>query len=210
VALERIHPNRDHLMPNQSAVLLTERDRAEIARLWTRKLDQDARGLPQQDRHRNLEPPSAEFLCALAAGINARRILEIGGSSGLSTIALAAAARYTDGRVTSIELEPVRQAEANANLSRLSLAPYVEFLLADAATIIPHQAHVELAFIDCEKEDYIRFFDMLQMAPGGIVVADNIISHALTDYVAHVRGRSDVESITLPIGKGLEVSRWKT
>jgi len=190
--------------------LLSAQDQAEIARLWTKKLDQDARGLPQQDRHRNLEPPSAEFLCALAAGVTAKRILEIGGSSGLSTIALAAAARQTNGRVVSIELEPTRQAEAINNLTRLGLAQYVEFVLSDAANVIPQQASIDLAFIDCEKEDYIRFFDMLRMAPGGIVVADNILSHNLTDYVAHVRKRPDVESITLPIGKGLEVSRLTT
>ena len=190
--------------------LLTAQDRDEIARLWTRKLDQDARGLPQQDRHRNLEPPSAEFLCALAAGVNAYRILEIGGSSGLSTIALAAAARFTKGRVVSIEMEPLRQAEAKNSIAKLGLAPYVEFVLADAASIIPEQTAIDLAFIDCEKEDYTRFFDMLRMASGGIIVADNILSHNLTDYVAHVRKRPDVESITLPIGKGLEVSRLTT
>ena len=61
--------------------------------------------------------------------------------------------------------------------------------------------------MDCEKDDYIRFFDMLPMRSGGIVVADNIISHSLSDYVAHVRARPGAESITLPIGKGLEVTR---
>ena len=197
-------------MSEHALALLTAQDRAEIDRLWTKKLDQDARGLPQQDRHRNLEPPSAEFLCALAAGVNAKRILEIGGSSGLSTIALAAAARHTNGRVISVELEPMRQAEAKNNISKLGLAQFVDFVLADAETVIPNQRSIDLALIDCEKEDYIRFFDMLCMAPGGIIVADNIISHSLTDYVAHVRSRPEMESITLPIGKGLEVSRLKT
>lgn len=196
-------------MNNHAHALLTDKDRAEISRLWTKKLDQDARGLPQQDRHRNLEPPSAEFLCALAVGANARRILEIGGSSGLSTIALAAAARRTNGRVISIEIEPARQAEAKNCISQLGLAQYVEFVLEDASSVIPHQPDIDLALIDCEKEDYIRFFEMLRMAPGGIVVADNIISHTLTDYVAHIRSRPEVESVTLPIGKGLEVSRYK-
>ena len=48
---------------------------------------------------------------------------------------------------------------------------------------------------------------MLPMRGGGIVVADNIISHSLSGYVGHVRGRAGVESITLAIGKGLEVTR---
>ena len=136
------------------------------------------------------------------------RMLEIGGSSGLSTIALATAARHTGGRLVSIEVEHVRQAEARETLSRLKLDQHVEFVLADAATILHRHTDLDFALIDCEKEDYIRFFDLLGMRHCGIVLADNIISHGLTDYVAHVRSRPDVESITLPIGKGLELTRF--
>jgi predicted O-methyltransferase YrrM len=187
--------------------MLGRAEREEIARLWNRKLEQDRAGLPQVQRHRNLEPPSAEFLAALAAGVGAKKILEIGGSSGISTIALASAARETGGRLVSIELEGNRQAEARETLARLQLDAIVEFVLADAADVLHRQVELELALIDCEKEDYIRFFDMLPMRSGGIVVADNILSHSLSDYVKHVRSRSGVESITLSIGKGLEVTR---
>src|SRR5580704_12626152 len=136
--------------------MLTTEERAEIDRLWTRKLEQDAQGLPQPDRHRNLEPPSAEFIHALAAGIEAKRILEIGGSSGISTIALAAAARQSGGRLVSIEREPVRQQDAQETLLKLDLAQYVDFILADAETVIPRQTDLDFALIDSEKEDYIR------------------------------------------------------
>jgi len=92
--------------------MLRTEERAEIDRLWARKLEQDSQGLPQAERHRNLEPPSAEFIHALAGGTQAKRILEIGGSSGISTIALAAAARQNGGRLVSIEKEPLRQRDA--------------------------------------------------------------------------------------------------
>ncbi len=176
-------------------------------RLWERKLDQDARKLPKPERHRNLEPGAAELLCALAAGIRAKRMVEVGGSSGISTIALAVAACATGGRLTSIEIEPLRQAESKETLAALGLADHVDYRLADAALVLPSLADLDLALIDCEKDDYIRFFDMLRLVPGAVVVADNILSHGLTDYVAHVRRRADIESITLPVGKGLEVSR---
>ena len=186
--------------------MLNQAERAAIVRLWQRKLDQDAKGLPQSERHRNLEPPSAEFLCALAAGVGAKSIVEIGGSSGISTIALAAAARETGGRVTSIEIEPRRQAESRETLRSLNLDKFVDYICEDAANVLPRLGEPDLALIDCEKEDYIRFFDILRVAPGGVVVADNILSHSLHDYVAHVRSRPRVESITLAIGKGLEVT----
>jgi predicted O-methyltransferase YrrM len=65
---------------------------------------------------------------------------------------------------------------------------------------------MDFVLIDCEKDDYIRFFEFLKLNPGATIVADNILSHGLTDYVSHVRSRH-LESITLPIGKGLELSR---
>jgi len=188
--------------------VLKEREREAIAALWAEKLAQDARGLPQQERRRNLEPESAEFICALAAGCRARALLEIGGSSGLSTIALAAAARHTAGRLVSIEIEPSRQDEAKRTLSAMELSDSVEFVLADAATVLNRYEGLEFVLIDCEKDDYIRFAGMLRLAPGAVVVADNILSHGLWDYVRHIRSRAGVESVTLPIGKGLEVSRF--
>jgi predicted O-methyltransferase YrrM len=188
--------------------VLNQRERAAIAALWAEKLAEDAQGLTRQQRHRNLEPESAEFICALAAGCRARTLLEIGGSSGLSTIALAAAARQTAGRVVSIEIEPSRQAEGRRTLSALELSSGVEFVLADAANVLDRYDGLEFVLIDCEKEDYVRFVEMLRLAPGAVVVADNILSHGLWDYVRHVRSRTGVESLTLPIGKGLEVSRF--
>ena len=115
--------------------------------------------------------------------------------------------KETGGKVVSIEIEPARQAESKEILARLDLARFVDYRLADAAEVLPSLPAQDLALIDCEKDDYIRFFEMLRMAPSGIVVADNIVSHGLTDYVAHVRAKKGVESITLHVGKGLEITR---
>jgi len=188
--------------------LLTPTEREAIASLWSEKLSQDARGLPKSERHRNLEPASAEFICALAGGCGTRRLLEIGGSSGLSTIALAAAARSTGGRLISIEIEPSRQELARWRLKELGLAGHVEFVLADAGRVLGHHEALEFVLIDCEKDDYERFLGLLRLSSGAVVVADNIVSHDLHQYVTAVRAYPGVESVTLPIGKGLEVSRF--
>ena len=188
--------------------MLGERERAAIRRLWERKLEQEAQGLSPAERHRNLEPPSAEFLCALASGVGAKNMVEIGGSSGISTIALAAAAREAGGHLTSIEVVRARQLESRESLRRLGLERFVHFICDDAGSVLPSLGEVDLAFLDCEKEDYVRFFDMLRIAPGGFVLADNIISHSLSAYVEHVRKAPGVESVTLAIGKGLELTRF--
>lgn len=187
--------------------MLNEHQRTEIQRLWTRKVEQDNANVPFSERHRNLMPASAEFLCTLAAGIEARKILEIGGSSGISTIALAAAAHATGGKVISLEIEPIRQAESKQTIARLGLGNFVDFRLGDAAQVLPELIDLEFVLIDCEKDDYVRFFDMLRMHPGGLIVADNILSHQLTAYASHVQSRPGAKSITLPIGQGLEITR---
>lgn len=187
--------------------MLNEHQRAEIQRLWARKVGQDAAGVPFSERHRNLAPASAEFLSVLVSGLGAKKIVEIGGSSGISTIALAAATQQTQGRLISLEIEPARQAESKQTIARLGLGEFVEFHLGDAAETLPHLSDLDFVLIDCEKHDYIRFFDMLRMKPGGIVVADNILSHQRTDYVAHVRSQPGAKSVTLPIGQGLELTR---
>jgi predicted O-methyltransferase YrrM len=107
----------------------------------------------------------------------------------------------------SIEIEPTRQAESRRTLVDLGLADRVDYVVADAGDVLDRYVGLQFVLIDCEKDDYIRFFDRLQLAPGAVVVADNILSHDLTDYVRHVRARPGVESVTLPVGKGLEVSR---
>ncbi len=188
--------------------MLREPERAAIDRLWQRKLSQDAAGLPKSERHRNLEPASAAFLCALALGVGAKRMLEIGGSSGISTIALASAAREVNGTLISIEIDAARQTESRETLRRLNLERFVDYVCGDAIEVLPSVAQMDLVLLDCEKEDYIGFFDMLNVSRGGFVIADNIISHSLNDYVAHVRKTPMVESITFNIGKGLEVTRF--
>jgi predicted O-methyltransferase YrrM len=187
--------------------MLNELERAEIQRLWARKVQQDTAGAPFSERHRNLAPASAEFLSTLISGLGAKKILEIGGSSGISTIALAAAAHHNQGKLISLEIELIRQAESKQTVARLELSEFVDFRLGDAAETLSRLSDLDFVLIDCEKRDYIRFFDMLRMHPGGIVVADNILSHRLTDYVAHVRSQPGAQSVTLPIGEGLELTR---
>ena len=114
------------------------------------------------------------FSAALASGVGAKKIVEIGGSSGISTIALAAAAQQTQGKLISLEIEPRRQAESKQTIARLGLSDFVDFRLGDAAQTLPQLNDLDFVLIDCEKHDYIRFFDMLRIRPGGIVVADNI------------------------------------
>ena len=64
----------------------------------------------------------------------------------------------------------------------------------------------DLVFIDAEKDDYVDHLQTVagRVRPGGRILADNVISHDVSAYQAALRARSDVETVTIPIGRGIE------
>ncbi len=162
-------------------------------------------------RPRSLHPDSARFLSLLAQAAGARAILEIGTSVGFSTVHLALAARETGGHVTTLELLPAKYEAAQANLARGGLAPLVTQHLGDALALLPTlPGPWDLVFLDPEKELYLDAWNLFKdnVQPGGVVVADNLLSHAedLAGYGEAVRADGRYDTLTVPIGLGLELS----
>ncbi len=178
-----------------------------------RAADQQARGEVEDKwlRPRSLHPDSAQFLSLLAKAVHAQAILEIGTSVGFSTIYLALAASETGGHVTTLELLPAKFEAARAHLARGGLSSYVTQHLGDALALLPTlPGPWDLIFLDPEKELYVdawhRFKDHVR--PGGVVVADNLLSHAedLQGYRDAVLADPRYQTVMIPIGLGLEVS----
>ncbi len=84
-----------------------------------------------------LEPASAEFIAALAAGINSHHTLQVG--CGLSTVALAVAAQTTGSCVLSVHHEKDKQKIVQYFLKELGLLEFVEFITEDSASFIAHR-----------------------------------------------------------------------
>lgn len=61
-----------------------------------------------------------------------------------------------------------------------------------------------------QPEQYIELFDLLKLKKGAIVVADNALDDATNDYIRHVRRQPGVESSTLPLSRGIEVTKIVT
>ena len=186
-----------------------------VAALLAAMREDDARARETTDdkwlRPRSLHPDAAEFLHLLARAANAKAILEIGTSVGYSTVHLALAAQETGGHVTTLELLPAKYEAAQVNLARGGLSPYVTQHLGDALELLPMlPGPWDLVFLDPEKELYVdawnRFKDHVR--PGGLVVADNLLSHAedLRGYVEAIHADGRFDTLTVPLGLGLEVS----
>jgi predicted O-methyltransferase YrrM len=171
----------------------------------------DARETERGRRMLNVTPDTGRLLWTLVRSARATRILEVGTSNAYSTIWLADAARDTGGHVVSLERDPGKVRLARANLERAGLAGHVEILEGAAAgTLARLPGPFDLVFLDADRPSYLAYLELVlpRLVPGGLLVADNVVSHRaeLGDYLARVKAHPDLFSVTVPIGKGEEIS----
>lgn len=141
----------------------------------------------------------------------ARRILEIGTSSGYSGLFLADAARANGGKLITCEQSAYKIQLARESFSKAGLSDYVELLEGDALTTVESlEGPFDFVFIDAIKEEYPFYLNMVwpKLRVGGLVVADNMISHKglmLTEiYQGLISFMDDASTVTVPIGTGDE------
>src|SRR5262252_1545362 len=135
--------------------MLDDRSRAVLERLEREDADERERGLPPEQRSRQIEPTTGRFLFALVAPQTDCEVLEIGGSRGYSAIWLAAGVRHLGGRVLSIENDPAKCEAWRRNIADAGLEEWAELIEGDALEVVPAIPDVfDVVFIDAEKEDY--------------------------------------------------------
>jgi caffeoyl-CoA O-methyltransferase len=168
-------------------------------------------GFPAERRSRQVAPTTGRFLFALAAAQAGISVLELGGSRGYSGIWLAAGARLEAGRVVSIEHDPDKCAAWRANIADAGVEEWADLVEGDALEILREvQDTFDLVFLDAEKEDYEALFGLARplLEVGGLVVADNVLSHAdpLAAYSQARQSDETLSSLTLPLDRGLELT----
>ncbi len=157
---------------------------------------------------------TGRVLNILIRSAEARSILELGTSYGYSTLWLAEAARDTGGKVVSLELADYKAQFARQALARAGLGEVVDIQVGTALETLPRlQGPFDFVLIDLWKELYVRCLDLVypKLARGAFVVADNMIfpEVARPDALAYQQRIRQLEfdSISLPIGSGIELSR---
>lgn len=191
--------------------MLDDRIRAVLARLEAEDAAEREQRLPQEVRARQVAPTTGRFLFSLVAPQADCEVLELGGSRGYSTIWLAAGVRHLGGRVLSLESDPTKIDAWRANVEEARLSDWAELLEGDALETLPRVDDVfDVVFIDAEKEDYEQLFQIARekVEPGALVVADNVLSHPdpLAFYSAARQADPTLESVTVPLDRGLELS----
>jgi predicted O-methyltransferase YrrM len=191
--------------------LLDDRVRSVLSRLADEDAAERAQGLPASERARAVAPTTGRFLFSLVAPQADCEVLEIGASRCYSTIWLAAGVRYFGGHVLSLERDPRKIDAWRRNIAEAGLEQWADLVEGDAReTLAAIDDVFDVVFLDAEKEDYEQLFQLARgkVEPAAVFVADNVLSHAETlgQYSAARQADPTLESVTVPLDRGLELS----
>ncbi|MEV7523371.1 O-methyltransferase [Streptomyces sp. NPDC091371] len=166
--------------------------------------------------------PLLAFLVRLTG---ARHIVEIGTFTGFSTLSMAQALPE-DGRIIACDISEKWTAYGREAWAKAGVADRIDLRIApalDTLRAMPAQPHVDMAYIDADKESQIAYWEELvpRLRPGGLIVTDNTLFHGtVVDESAtgssargvrafndHVSADTRMESVLLAISDGLTLSR---
>lgn len=177
-------------------------------------------------------PEAGRFLRVLAHLVGARRVFEFGSGFGYSA-AWFAGALPGDGEIVLTDYDPDNLDTAREFLERAGYADRAVFEAGDAfESFDAHDGPYDVVFVDCEKSEYPDALDLArpELRPGGVVVADNVLAGPVTPaevrqaldgdppsetaagigaYIEVVRDDSAFDTVLVPLGEGLAVSRYE-
>ena len=196
-----------------------------IIKILEKKTDNEQKhkkDLLEKDRMLAITRDTGKFYNLLLKSIGAKRILEIGLSHGYSTLWFADAIllkNSQDSRIITIENDLSKIKIAEENFVKADIENIVTIKQGDGITILNEmlenfnktyqKPYFDFVFIDADKENSIKYFELCfpMVRKNGIIAADNILDmKEMEEYVKYVKNRLDIQTITLPIGWGQELS----
>ena len=178
--------------------------------------------VPSEERLNCISKNIGMFYNIMLKSINAKKILEIGMSVGYSGLWFADAvmsSTQSDGQIITIDREKFKIDQATQNFDEAGVSSLIKIREGEARKILHEikeefgENYFDFIFIDADKESYIEYFDLCLplVRKGGIIGADNILfperfNEMMTDYLSHVRSNPNVQSVTVPIDNGEEIT----
>ena len=178
--------------------------------------------VPSEERLNCISKNIGMFYNILLKSISAKKILEVGMSVGYSSLWFADAVMSSiksDGQIITIDREKFKIDKATQNFDEAGVSSLIKIKDGEARKILHEikeefgENYFDFIFIDADKESYIEYFDLCLplVRKGGIIGADNILfperfNEMMEDYLSHVRSNPNVQSVTVPIDNGEEVT----
>lgn len=168
-----------------------------------------------------VDPVQGAFLAWLVKLVGARRVLEVGAFTGLSSLFMAEA-MPEGGEIVCCDISEEYTALARQAWADAGVAERITLLLGPALeTLADLQGPFDLAFLDADKPNYPRYIERLKelVRPGGVIVADNTLwagrvidPEDQTDATRGIRELNelvstdpDLEAVLLPFADGVTV-----
>jgi len=175
-----------------------------------------------QERMNCISKNIGMFYNIMLKSINAKKILEIGMSVGYSGLWFADAVMsntQSDGQIITIDRERFKIDNAKKNFEEAGVSSLIKIRDGEARKVLHDikeefgKNYFDFIFIDADKESYIEYFDLCLplVRKGGIIGADNILlperfNEMMVGYLSHVRSNPNVQSVTIPIDNGEEIT----
>jgi predicted O-methyltransferase YrrM len=150
------------------------------------------------------------MLRVLAESANAKHVLEIGTSTGISGLWFLLALESTGGRLTTLEIDPRRAALARSHFKKAGVDGLVTLLEGDAhQNVTTVKGPLDVVFIDAEKDGYVDYLNKVLplVRPGGLILAHNV--NMVPNYVKAVTGNSALDTVFYMQGNQLAITLKK-
>jgi predicted O-methyltransferase YrrM len=190
---------------------LSQQFKARINDLYVSFKEHDVTQKDRLQRYRNIEPDSAQFLAMQIRIQNSKHVLEVGTSTGYSTLWLADALQVTQGQLTTLEIEAARSAQAQQYAQEFGLDQLIQFWVGDAKDYLAESsAQFDLILLDAERDAYVDYWPHLKrllVKQGSVLIVDNVISHEeeVKAFTNLVKEEGNYLLSTLSLGAGLLV-----
>jgi predicted O-methyltransferase YrrM len=163
-------------------------------------------GTPQLKRLRQITPETGKFIALLVTNAPEGACLEVGTSAGYSTLWLALACEVSGRTVTTFELLPEKTKLARETFKVTGVDGRIKLVEGDARDHLSQYNNIAFCFLDAEKEVYRDCYEAVipRLVKGGMLVADNAISHkeVLQPMIDRALTDERVDALIVPIGNG--------
>lgn len=175
---------------------------------------------------------TGKFFSILLSAMNTKKILEVGTSVGYSTLWFAYSFYQNKENhsmskinITTIDNNPLKIKKATTNFKNAGVSGLIEIIEGNALKVLnqlsnyvnenpdDQSQYFDFIFLDADKENLQEYFDLAIsiVKKGGVIVTDNVLypeeyRPSMSKYIEHIRKKDFVQSVTVPIGHGEEVS----
>jgi len=176
--------------------------------------------IPHEDRMLAITKETGELINMILRLKNAKNMLEVGMSTGYSTIWCAEVIAEQSGKIITIEQNPSKIKRAKANFQKAGIIDTITIkeglameILSELSLQKKYSNFFDFVLIDADKENVIEYFDLIlpMVTIGGVIVTDNMLyperfREEMKKFSDYLKENPKLHTITSPIGNGEEIT----